>query len=184
MGRLSRCTHRAFTFYFENPISSIETRSAPALTHVLPPIRPVGFPIYVARRPGGSIHSLLPSQLYLLSRKSLSSIPVFLIQDFPDLPVLRGEIEDRFSEGRRCNGREATARLSNVNASSRWRTFIFVWSARDHWPAFRDHRVLSPFSSQYVRAFSDRSLLHHEMQTRHLASQDGREFGAIRQILA
>jgi hypothetical protein len=29
----------------------IETRSLPALTHVLPPIRPLGFPIYVARRP-------------------------------------------------------------------------------------------------------------------------------------
>jgi hypothetical protein len=37
---------------------AIETRSAPALTHVLPPIRPVGFPIYFARRPGGSIHSV------------------------------------------------------------------------------------------------------------------------------
>jgi hypothetical protein len=47
MARLSRCTHRAFTFYFENPISSI---------------------------------------------------PVFLIQDFPDLRVLRGEIEDCFGE--------------------------------------------------------------------------------------
>ena len=46
-----------------------ETRSAPALTHVLPRIRPVGFPIYVAP-PGGSIHSLLPSQRDLLSRKS------------------------------------------------------------------------------------------------------------------
>src|ERR1700756_3972119 len=30
---------------------AIETRSAPALTHVLPPIRPLGFPIHVARRP-------------------------------------------------------------------------------------------------------------------------------------
>src|SRR5882757_5361089 len=51
-------THRAFTFYLGNPISSIETRSAPALTHVLPSIRPVGFPIYVARRLGCSIHSV------------------------------------------------------------------------------------------------------------------------------
>ncbi len=49
-------THRAFTFYLGNPISSIETRSAPGLTHVLPPIRPVGFPIYVA--PPGGLDSL------------------------------------------------------------------------------------------------------------------------------
>jgi hypothetical protein len=38
-------------------VSCIETRSAPALTHLLPRIRPVGFPIYVAP-PGGSIHSV------------------------------------------------------------------------------------------------------------------------------
>jgi hypothetical protein len=56
----------------------LETRSAPALTHLLPRIRPVGFPIYIAPL-GGSIHSLLPLQLYLLSRKSLSSIPAFLL---------------------------------------------------------------------------------------------------------
>ena len=31
------------------PFVLIETRSAPALTHGLPPIRPLGFPIYVAR---------------------------------------------------------------------------------------------------------------------------------------
>jgi hypothetical protein len=39
-------THRAFTFYLENPIFSIETRSAPALL------------------------GATPSRLYLLSRKS------------------------------------------------------------------------------------------------------------------
>jgi len=48
----------------------------PALTDVLLRIRPVGFPIYVAP-PGGSIPSLLPSQFYLLSIKSVSWIPGF-----------------------------------------------------------------------------------------------------------
>ncbi len=46
---------------FTRTALAIETRSAPALTHVLPPIRPVGFPIYFARRPGGSIHRCLPT---------------------------------------------------------------------------------------------------------------------------
>ncbi len=32
-------------------VSNEENSCVPALTHVLPPIRPVGFPIYVARRP-------------------------------------------------------------------------------------------------------------------------------------
>ena len=63
-------THRAFTFYLGNPISSIETRSLPSLTHVLPRIRPVGFPIYVAPL-GGSIHSPLPVAAW----PSISPIP-------------------------------------------------------------------------------------------------------------
>jgi hypothetical protein len=50
-------THRAFTFYLGNPISSIETRSLPSLTHVLPRIRPVGFPIYVVRVPAAPFAS-------------------------------------------------------------------------------------------------------------------------------
>ena len=43
------------------PTPTLETRSLPALTHVLPPIRPVGFPIYVAD-PISSIETrLLPT---------------------------------------------------------------------------------------------------------------------------
>ncbi len=44
------------------------------MTHVLPPIRPVGFPIYVARRPGGSIHSLLPRSFTFYLGNPISSI--------------------------------------------------------------------------------------------------------------
>ena len=42
---------------------SIETRSAPALTHVLPLISTFRFSHLCRPPPGGSIHSLLPSQL-------------------------------------------------------------------------------------------------------------------------
>jgi len=45
---LTRCYPRSFAFYLGNPFPRF---CVPALTHVLPPIRPVGFPIYVARRP-------------------------------------------------------------------------------------------------------------------------------------
>jgi len=72
--------------------SSIETRSAPALTHVLPLISTFRFSHLCRPPPGGSIRSLLPSQLYLLSRKSLSSIPALLLSclDFsrPESPVM------------------------------------------------------------------------------------------------
>ena len=44
-------------------------------------------------------------------------ISFFLIQNLRDLRVLRGEIEI-IQRGRRCNGREATARLSNVVAAA------------------------------------------------------------------
>jgi len=47
-----------------------ETRSLPALTHVFPDISTLRFSHLCRQRPRGSIHSLLPSQLYLLSRKS------------------------------------------------------------------------------------------------------------------
>src|SRR5438094_4002664 len=43
----------------------IETRSLPALTHVLPPISTSRFAHLCRSRPRGSVHSLLPSQLYL-----------------------------------------------------------------------------------------------------------------------
>jgi hypothetical protein len=55
--KLARCprslaaTLAALAFYVADPISSIETRSLSTLIHVLPPIRPLGFPIYVARVP-------------------------------------------------------------------------------------------------------------------------------------
>jgi hypothetical protein len=45
---LTRCYPRSFAFYLGNPFPRF---CVPALTHVLPPIRPVCFPIYVARRP-------------------------------------------------------------------------------------------------------------------------------------
>src|SRR6266446_10455285 len=45
--------------------SSIETRSLPALTYVLPPIATSRFAHLCRSRPRGSVHSLLPSQLYL-----------------------------------------------------------------------------------------------------------------------
>ena len=45
---LTRCYPRSFAFYLGNPFPPF---CVPALTHVLPPIRPLGFPIYVARRP-------------------------------------------------------------------------------------------------------------------------------------
>jgi hypothetical protein len=51
--------------------SGFETRSAPALTHVLPRIRPVGFPIYVA--PPGGLHSLAAT---LAALPSMSLVPV------------------------------------------------------------------------------------------------------------
>ena len=38
----------------------IETRSAPALTHARPHIRPSGFPIYVARRPAAPFTRCYP----------------------------------------------------------------------------------------------------------------------------
>jgi hypothetical protein len=47
---------------------AIETRSLPTLTHVLPPIRPLGFAHLCRSRPRGSVHSLLPSSFYLLCR--------------------------------------------------------------------------------------------------------------------
>jgi hypothetical protein len=51
------------TGHVAHPSRSIETRSLPTLTHVLPPIRPLGFPIYVARRPAAPLKLVLfPSQ--------------------------------------------------------------------------------------------------------------------------
>src|SRR5882724_3463846 len=43
----------------------IETRSLPTLTHVLPPISTSRFAHLCRSRPRGSVHSLLPSQLYV-----------------------------------------------------------------------------------------------------------------------
>jgi hypothetical protein len=48
-----------------------ETRSLPPLTHVLPPIFDLSvLPIYVARVPRGSIHSLLPFAVRQLPDRS------------------------------------------------------------------------------------------------------------------
>src|SRR5438874_8554100 len=61
----------------------IETRSLPALTHVLPPISTCRFSHLCRALPGGSIHSLLPSQLCLLCRSSQSLHSSFLLLTFP-----------------------------------------------------------------------------------------------------
>jgi hypothetical protein len=47
---------------------AIETRLLPALTHGLPPIRPLGFPIYVARRPAAPFARSYPRHFTLLCR--------------------------------------------------------------------------------------------------------------------
>jgi hypothetical protein len=65
---------------------TFETRSAPALTHVLPPIRPFGFPIYVARRPGGSIHSVAAATFTFYLR---NPFPPFLRSCFPYLNLCK-----------------------------------------------------------------------------------------------
>jgi hypothetical protein len=40
----------------------------PALTHVLPPIRPLGFPIYVARGPAAPFARSYPRRFTLITR--------------------------------------------------------------------------------------------------------------------
>jgi hypothetical protein len=52
----------------------IETCSLPALTHVLPPIRPVGFPIYVARRPAAPFARSYPRHFTFYVPDPISSI--------------------------------------------------------------------------------------------------------------
>src|SRR5207245_11319161 len=46
----------------------VETRSLPALTHVLPPISTSRFSHLCRSRHRGSVHSLLPSQIKLITR--------------------------------------------------------------------------------------------------------------------
>ena len=59
-------------FYVADPVRlhsiPIETCSLPALTHVLPPIRPVGFPIYVARCPAAPFARSYPRHFTLITR--------------------------------------------------------------------------------------------------------------------
>jgi hypothetical protein len=80
-----------------NPISSIETRSAPALL--------------------GATHRAFTFYL----GNPISSIPVFLIEDFAELRVLRGEIESHFS---------AAAAARGVKR----RPVFQTWSPRHHCP--------------------------------------------------
>jgi len=71
----SRCARplpHGFTGHVAHPSRSIETRSLPTLTHVLPPISTCRFAHLCRPRPRGSVHSLLPSQLCLLCRSSQS----------------------------------------------------------------------------------------------------------------
>src|SRR5436309_15821636 len=49
-------------------LSRFETRSLSTLTHVLPPIRPVGFPIYVPRRPAAPFTRCYPRRFMLITR--------------------------------------------------------------------------------------------------------------------
>ena len=49
----------------------------PALTHVLPPIRPLGFPIYVARRPAAPFARCFPRSFTFYVAHPSSSIVLF-----------------------------------------------------------------------------------------------------------
>src|SRR5438552_18875708 len=68
----------------------VETRSLPALTHVLPPISTSRFAHLCRSRPHGSIRSLLPSSLYL----DHSHCPVLAPATLAALPSTRA-IETR-----------------------------------------------------------------------------------------
>src|SRR5882724_13322120 len=66
LARLPPCsalTHRAFTFYLGNPISSIETRSAPALTRCCPG----SFTFYL----GNPISSILQNSVHSVEKRIL-----------------------------------------------------------------------------------------------------------------
>src|SRR5258705_6517625 len=75
-----------------SPSATIETRSLPALTYVLPPIATSRFAHLCRSRPRGSIRSLLPSRLYLdhshclvLAPATLAALPC--TRASPDRPV-------------------------------------------------------------------------------------------------
>ena len=88
--RRARPLPRGFTGHVAHPIRSIETRSLPTLTHVLPPTSTSRFAHLCRSRPRGSIHSLLPLSLYL----DHSHCPVLAPATLAALPSTRA-IPDR-----------------------------------------------------------------------------------------
>jgi len=97
-----------------NPISPIETCSAPALL--------------------GATHRAF---IFYLGNP-ISSVPDFLIQDFAELRVLRGEIED-------CFGEAATA------TDAKRRPGFQTWSPRRQLP----NRVVSVLSARHAVAWCE-----------------------------
>jgi hypothetical protein len=114
----------AFTFYLADPSArlraivatrnqAIETRSAPALTHVLPRIRSAGFPIYVTRRPTAPFARCFPRSFTFYLADPSGSIET---RSFPNslgatLRAFTFYLADPSARLRSCNGCEATARL-------------------------------------------------------------------------